>query len=71
MWDRNTNHVKGMNSVMKKLFATLAFAVLSVAGAVVCSAQSDPMVGGAAMYPTKDIVDNAVTPRITAPWWPR
>ena len=49
-----------MNSVMKKRFATLAFAVLSVAGPAVCSAQSDPMVGGAAMYPTKDIVDNAV-----------
>jgi uncharacterized surface protein with fasciclin (FAS1) repeats len=49
-----------MNSVMKKLFTTLAFAVLSVAGPAVCSAQSDPMVGGAAMYPTRDIVDNAV-----------
>lgn len=28
--------------------------------AAVASAQKDPMVGGAAMYPTKDIIDNAV-----------
>src|SRR6202453_1888163 len=28
--------------------------------ATVASAQKDPMVGGAAMYPTKDIIDNAV-----------
>ena len=45
---------------MKKYFAALALAVLGLAGAAVCSAQKDPMVGGAAMYPTKDIVDNAV-----------
>jgi uncharacterized surface protein with fasciclin (FAS1) repeats len=45
---------------MKRLFATLAFALLSLAGPVICSAQNDPMVGGAAMYPTKNIVDNAV-----------
>lgn len=49
---------------MKKLFAVLAFVTFGFAGAAVCSAQGmmdkDPMVGGAAMYPTKDIVDNAV-----------
>jgi uncharacterized surface protein with fasciclin (FAS1) repeats len=36
------------------LAATLFFAAANV------NAQTDPMVGGAAMYPTKDIVDNAV-----------
>src|SRR5882672_1025257 len=45
---------------MKRLLATVALAVFSLAGAAVCVAQQDPMVGGAAMYPTKDIVDNAV-----------
>jgi uncharacterized surface protein with fasciclin (FAS1) repeats len=49
---------------MKKLFAVLALSAFSFTGAAVCSAQDkmamDPMVGGAAMYPTKDIVDNAV-----------
>ena len=45
---------------MKKIYATLALAVLGLTGAAVCSAQENPMVGGAAMYPTKDIVDNAV-----------
>ena len=45
---------------MKKIYATLALAVLGFTGAAVCSAQENPMVGGAAMYPTKDIVDNAV-----------
>src|SRR5258708_28019380 len=49
---------------MKKLFAVLAFVTFGFASAAVCSAQGmmdkDPMVGGAAMYTTKDIVDNAV-----------
>ena len=40
--------------------AALAFVVLSAAPALL-SAQADmKMVGGAAMYPTKDIIDNAV-----------
>lgn len=42
---------------MKKL-ANLLLAVLMVGTAVV--AQQDPMVGGAAMYPTKNIIENAV-----------
>ncbi len=47
---------------MNKLFAVLSLAVFSFAAVAVASAQKmeDPMVGGAAMYPTKDIVDNAV-----------
>jgi hypothetical protein len=36
------------------LAATLFFAAANV------NAQTDPMVGGAAMYPTKNIVENAV-----------
>ena len=34
--------------------------VVLAASAVAASAQTDPMVGGAAMYPTKNIVENAV-----------
>ncbi|HLX00206.1 MAG TPA: fasciclin domain-containing protein [Candidatus Acidoferrales bacterium] len=39
------------------LFPLLAMLVLGVS---IVSAQKDPMVGGAAMFPTKDIIDNAV-----------
>ncbi|HJZ62763.1 MAG TPA: fasciclin domain-containing protein [Candidatus Acidoferrum sp.] len=47
---------------MKKIFAVLAFVAFGFANASIVSAQKieDPMVGGAPMYPTKDIVDNAV-----------
>ncbi len=47
---------------MNKLFALLALAVFCSIGAASASAQKmeNPMVGGAPMYPTKDIVDNAV-----------
>jgi uncharacterized surface protein with fasciclin (FAS1) repeats len=52
---------------MKKLFIGIfAFAALAIVGTVNISAQmmgmkdKNPMVGGAAMYKTKDIVDNAV-----------
>jgi uncharacterized surface protein with fasciclin (FAS1) repeats len=34
--------------------------VLGVAAAALPALAADPMVGGAAMYPTKDIIDNAV-----------
>jgi uncharacterized surface protein with fasciclin (FAS1) repeats len=44
---------------MKKLFIA-AFALLAMASATNSFAQKNPMVGGAAMYNTKDIVDNAV-----------
>ncbi|MDX3908517.1 MAG: fasciclin domain-containing protein [Sphingobium sp.] len=47
-----------MNSHFSKLSLSLAGAML-LAGGSVASAKN-PMVGGAAMYPTKDIVDNAV-----------
>ncbi len=43
---------------MKKITIIFALALATVAGA---NAQSNlPMVGGAPMYPTKDIIDNAV-----------
>ena len=44
---------------MKKLIIE-AFALAAIAIAPKANAQSDPMVGGAAMYPTKNIVENAV-----------
>jgi uncharacterized surface protein with fasciclin (FAS1) repeats len=43
----------------KTIFATFAVATLAFAS-LTASAQKDPMVGGAAMYPTKTIVENAV-----------
>ncbi len=44
---------------MKKLIiAALALATIAIAPKA--NAQTDPMVGGAAMYPTKNIVENAV-----------
>jgi uncharacterized surface protein with fasciclin (FAS1) repeats len=45
----------------KALFATAATAVLALSG-ITASAQTmkDPKVGGAEMYPTKNIVENAV-----------
>ncbi len=46
---------------MKKIFFMLLFAVGALgAGAHEAAAQQNPMVGGAAMYRTRDIVDNAV-----------
>ncbi|WP_082491637.1 fasciclin domain-containing protein [Pedobacter sp. Leaf194] len=44
---------------MKKLILS-AFAVFTMAISTQVYAQKNPMVGGAAMYATKDIVDNAV-----------
>ncbi len=44
---------------MKSRILFSLFAMLLM-GVSIVSAQKDPMVGGAAMYPTKDIVDNAV-----------
>jgi uncharacterized surface protein with fasciclin (FAS1) repeats len=45
--------------LMKKYYALMLMLVLGVAGTA-AHAQKDPMVGGAAMYPTKNIVENAV-----------
>ena len=46
---------------MKKIFAMMLLAVASMTfAAATAFAQDNPMVGGAAMFRTKDIVDNAV-----------
>lgn len=45
--------------IMKNLILS-AFAVITMAFTTQVYAQKNPMVGGAAMYATKDIVDNAV-----------
>ncbi|WP_370172018.1 fasciclin domain-containing protein [Sphingobium abikonense] len=42
------------------LTIALAGALLSVSGGAIAQAATDPMVGGAAMSPSKDIIDNAV-----------
>ncbi len=47
-----------MKSRQVLAFCALFLAAISFAAAQ--PAQQDPMVGGAAMYPTKDIIDNAV-----------
>jgi uncharacterized surface protein with fasciclin (FAS1) repeats len=43
----------------KTLLAAMAVAVLAITS-LSASAQKDPMVGGAEMYPTKNIVENAI-----------
>jgi len=47
---------------MKKAFATIALAIFGITGAtaVYSADEKTTMVGGQAMYPSKDIVDNAV-----------
>ena len=45
---------------MKKNILTLLLALTFGCMGVQANAQKDPMVGGAAMYPTKNIVENAV-----------
>jgi uncharacterized surface protein with fasciclin (FAS1) repeats len=45
---------------MKKSILTLVAGVALAITSVAASAQTDPTVGGAAMYPTKNIVENAV-----------
>ncbi len=44
---------------MKKKFLVVLFAATVAMSAVAASGDKDPMVGGAPMYPTKNIVENA------------
>ena len=44
----------------KRSVLAVAAALMFGFSALQASAQKDPMVGGAAMYPTKNIVENAV-----------
>ena len=48
-----------MFNINKAVVAALAVTALSISAASV-QAQKDPMVGGAAMYPSKNIVENAM-----------
>ncbi len=48
-----------MTSKMKQMLTAVLGLGLIIAG-VTAQAEKDPMVGGAAMYPTKNIVENAV-----------
>jgi uncharacterized surface protein with fasciclin (FAS1) repeats len=45
---------------MKKQFAASLVAIALGFSALAAHAQKDPMVGGSAMYPTKNIIENAV-----------
>ncbi len=45
---------------MNKIFAASLFGIVLGLSAVTAQAQKDPMVGGSAMYPTKNIIQNAV-----------
>jgi uncharacterized surface protein with fasciclin (FAS1) repeats len=46
--------------LMKKLFGSSLIAAMAFAAASTLLATGEKMVGGAAMYPSKDIIDNAV-----------
>jgi len=49
------------NNKSIRIVAALAAALtLATFGSIAAQAQTDPMVGGAAMYPTKNIIENAV-----------
>jgi uncharacterized surface protein with fasciclin (FAS1) repeats len=45
---------------VKKLLATVFLTVLALAATSALAGSKNPMVGGQEMYPTKDIIDNAV-----------
>ena len=49
-----------MHIMTRKLFLAVAVAMISFAGMPAIAGDSTVMVGGEAMYPAKDIVDNAV-----------
>jgi len=45
---------------MKTKFAVLCLAIVATSAPMLIAGSKDPMVGGAAMYASKDIIDNAV-----------
>ena len=49
-------------NLKKSLFAALAVAALAATSLTASAQKTDPTVGGAAMYPTKTIVENAAQP---------
>jgi uncharacterized surface protein with fasciclin (FAS1) repeats len=54
------HHTSKGNTNMKKSLITLMAGAALALTSFAASAQTDPMVGGAAMYPTKNIIENAV-----------
>jgi uncharacterized surface protein with fasciclin (FAS1) repeats len=58
---RKSDDNNSLEAAMQRTWRqAVALAVLVVAGAGSLAAQREPMVGGQAMYPSKDIIDNAV-----------
>jgi len=53
-----------MKKIIRNLLASITAATLAVAS-LTASAQNDPNVGGAPMYPNKTIVQNAVNSPIS------
>src|SRR5271163_3335363 len=45
---------------MKRKFAVVCLALVAMTAPLLMAGDKDPMVGGAAMYASKDIIDNAV-----------
>jgi uncharacterized surface protein with fasciclin (FAS1) repeats len=46
--------------IMKTKFAVLCLAIVAMSAPMLIAGSKDPMVGGAAMFASKDIIDNAV-----------
>jgi len=51
---------KSTGEIMKTKFAVLCLAIVAMSAPMLIAGSKDPMVGGAAMYANKDIIDNAV-----------
>jgi len=54
---------------MKTKIVALLLSVMALAATGAVASQKDPMVGGQQMYPTKDIIDNAVNSPTILRWW--
>lgn len=59
---QHSKYTRGTEKKMKRTFVTLLLAVASLtfAASTASAQKTNPMVGGAAMYSNKDIVDNAM-----------
>lgn len=53
-------HLKGTTNMKKSLITLVAGSALALTSIAAIAQAKDPSVGGAAMYPTKNIVENAV-----------
>jgi uncharacterized surface protein with fasciclin (FAS1) repeats len=54
------DNFKQSGEFMKTKFAVLCLAIVAMSAPLLIAGDKDPMVGGAAMYANKDIIDNAV-----------